>query len=488
MRSSREPSGRSAFSPSHPARCVPTTSPTSSGSRSPTGKQPSRKGERMTISRKMTALAAALAVALGSATYAAATLKRADAPQPIRIGIVSFLTGAAAAPFGIPAQDAAKLLIDRLNKGKVPAPYNIRGFGGHRLQAVYVDEAGGASQAVSNYRQLVQSQNVDLVIGYISSGDCLALAPVVEELKKFTIFFDCGTSSLFQKPLAYGFRTAGDQANDAIAAARYVLTVKGKSNVQSIAGINQNYAWGQDNWKTFSEAMKVLNPDVDVKSSLFPTLFSGQYSTEISRILSDQATVTYSSFWGGDLDSLLQQGIPRGLGQATQLILSTADTALPEFGSRFPAGIIVGARGPHGALAPEDNALNQWFVGEYQKAYGKVPVYPAYHMAQAILGAKASYELAMKKFKTASPTEKQWRAKLRGLTFDTPSGKISMTRALGHQAIEGSAYGISDGYDAKLGRVKLTKVIRYSPKCLTAPPGFFLYDWIARGFPGATCP
>jgi len=442
----------------------------------------------VTFPSRAIAVAITIAVTLATATLAGAKSERADAPMPIRIGIVTFLTGAAAAPFGIPAQNAAKVLIDRLNKGKMPAPYNAKGFGGRPIKAVYVDEAGGASQAVANYRQLVQSQNVDLVIGYISSGDCLALAPVVEELQKFTIAFDCGTSSLFEKPKAYLFRTSGDQANDAIAAARYLLTVKGKGNVKSIGGINQNYAWGQDNWKTFSEAMQTLHPSVETKSALFPTLFAGQYSTEISKLLSDQPSATYSSFWGGDLDSLLTQGISRGLAQATQLILSTADTALPELGPRFPSGVIVGARGPHGHLAPTESALNTWFVGEYKRAFGIQPVYPAYHMAQAILGAKASYELAMKRFNTATPTEKQWRLKLKGLTFDTPSGKISMTRALGHQAIEGSAYGISAGYDAKAKQVRLRRVIRYTPKCLTPPPGQLLYDWIDAGFPGASCP
>ncbi len=56
----------------------------------------------------------------------------------------------------------------------------------------FLDEAGGTTKQVTEYRNLVQ-RDVDLVIGYISSGDCLAVAPVAEELKKLTMFFDCGT-------------------------------------------------------------------------------------------------------------------------------------------------------------------------------------------------------------------------------------------------------------------------------------------------------
>ncbi|GAC1594903.1 MAG: hypothetical protein NVS4B10_02960 [Myxococcales bacterium] len=49
---------------------------------------------------------------------------------------------------------------------------------GAPVELVFLDEAGGTTKQVSEYRDLVQRQNVDLVIGYISSGDCLAVAPV----------------------------------------------------------------------------------------------------------------------------------------------------------------------------------------------------------------------------------------------------------------------------------------------------------------------
>ena len=115
------------------------------------------------------------------------------APTPYKLGIVTFLSGAAAGPFGVPARNAAELLIEALNAGKLPAPYDKKGINGSPIETVIVDEAGGTTKQVTEYRNLVQRQNVDAVIGYISSGDCLAIAPLADELKKITIFFDCGT-------------------------------------------------------------------------------------------------------------------------------------------------------------------------------------------------------------------------------------------------------------------------------------------------------
>ena len=129
--------------------------------------------------------------------------------QNVKIGIVAFISGPAAAPFGVPAKNAADFVVDELNAGKVAAPYGKKGFGGATLETVIVDEAGTTTTQVTEFRNLVQKHNVDLVIGYISSGNCLAIAPVAEELKKFTNFFDCGTPRIFEDgSYKYVFRTS----------------------------------------------------------------------------------------------------------------------------------------------------------------------------------------------------------------------------------------------------------------------------------------
>ncbi len=59
---------------------------------------------------------------------------------PVKLGIVSFLTGPAAAPFGIPGRNGAEVMIEAMNAGKVPAPFNKTGFGGSPIEAKYIDE------------------------------------------------------------------------------------------------------------------------------------------------------------------------------------------------------------------------------------------------------------------------------------------------------------------------------------------------------------
>ena len=73
-------------------------------------------------------------------------------------------------------------MFNAINEGKVPPPYDTPGIGGKKVSFFFIDEAGGATKQVSEFRNMVQRQKVDVVMGYISSGDCLAIPAVAEEL------------------------------------------------------------------------------------------------------------------------------------------------------------------------------------------------------------------------------------------------------------------------------------------------------------------
>jgi len=413
--------------------------------------------------------------------FAAALLLALFAPLALaqqgtlKIGVVTFLSGPGAGIMGLPSRNAAELAFDALNAGTVPAPYATKGFGGTPIELVLLDEAGPVSSVVTQYRNLVQRQKVDMVIGYISSASCLAVAPVAEELKALTVFFDCGTSRIFEEAsYRYVFRTQSHATMDSVAAAKYVREHFPKAT--RIAGLNQNYAWGQDSWRDFETAMRALAPEVEVTTSQMPRLFTGQFGTEISVLLNSGAQVIHSSFWGGDLEAFVLQAAPRGLFARVPVVFPAGESGVHKLKGKIPDGAIIGARGPHSFFAP-DNALNRWFAAAYEKRFDASPSFTAYHMIQAILGAKAAYEKAQAG-KPAAPTTEQVITAFENLSFETPSGTTKMALGDGHQGIQGHAYG---RVKTVHGKLTVTDVTRYEAEEVNPPPGVKSEDWIKGG-------
>ena len=167
-------------------------------------------GQGRSLAKAWRAMATRSAVGVAAAICLAGG---AQAQETFKVGIVSFLSGQAAESFGIPAVNGAKVVIDAFNKGAAPAPYNKVGFGGMKIEPIYVDENGGATKQVQELRNLYDREKVDAVVGYVGSGDCLAVAPVAEEMKKFLILYDCGTPRIFEdNKFNYVFRTASPRA------------------------------------------------------------------------------------------------------------------------------------------------------------------------------------------------------------------------------------------------------------------------------------
>ena len=430
------------------------------------------------------------AVLLASVAGAALVAGAATA-QTVKMGIPTFLTGAGAPAFGIPAKEGVELIIRGINNGELPAPYDSVGLAGRKIEPLIYDEAGGGTKQVTELRNKVQKDGVDLVVGYISSGTCAAVARVVEEVKVLTLMTVCGTPRVFEelvKEPKYLFRTMSHGTGNNTGAARYISMKHPELLKDGFIGLNQNYAWGQDSWRDFSLAMKVVAPDAkSARKQQFPKLFSGQYGSEISALLRAKPKVVHSSFWGGDLEAFIAQANARGLFKRKTFILTVGETVAYRLGRKFPEGQIVGTRGPYGMYAVGiDTPLNNWFQKEYRKTYGYPPAQPTYQYAQGILGAKYAYDKAMKDNGGKFPTTDQVIKALEGATYTSLAGTVQMALSNGHQAVTEDRWGVT-AWDEKKGEMVVTDVVVFPPDCVNPPDGVESVPWLEGGMKGAKC-
>ena len=195
-------------------------------------------------------------------------------PAELKIGITTFLSGPASV-FGVPAKAAAEIMIDDINaKG---------GIAGVKLSPIFIDEGLGSDKLLSEYRRVVQDQDVRTMLSAISSGNCNTVAPVAEDLKVLNIMWDCGTEKILEeKKFRYVVRTQANATTEMVASVIYLLKIN--PNFKTIAVVNQDYAWGRDSWEIFRNTLLALKPDVKVVGEFFPKFGSSDFSTEVSRL------------------------------------------------------------------------------------------------------------------------------------------------------------------------------------------------------------
>ena len=410
----------------------------------------------------LSVLAAGAMTVIASAPAAAAPPK--GAPAELKVAFVDFFSGGAAV-FGVSGKGTSEWLVAKWNRAG--------GIGGVPIKLVVVDEGGGPKKQVSELRRLVLDEKVDAVVGYTSSGNCLAIAPVAEKLKILTVVHVCGTHRLTEdNKLKYVFRTAANQAADSVSLARHALKLN--PNIKTIAGANEDYAWGRDSWEAFKVAMLQLKPDVKVVATLWTKFQAGEYSAEISRLLAARPDVIHSSFWGGGLITFVKQAAPRGLFDQSLVLLSTGEQVLQNVGRTMPNGVVAAPRATGGYFVNASSAMDKEFVEGVYKHNKRYPDYPAYRTYMAWGGLKGAYEKAIEQQGRWPTTEEVIKA-FEGLTWESPAGTVTMRSD--HQAVHGGMVGVTK-YSKKYGFAILDQIKELKAEEINPPLGMKTMDWV----------
>src|SRR6202008_2751930 len=154
---------------------------------------PVRKAARLLVG-----LLVAMAV-VGMAVSADAQEKK------IKIGVIFDLTGPLAGGGSELQYTGVKIMLDH---------YAKTGVEGYKVEAVYADAQSKPDVAINEAVRLVEKENVDMLLGFYSSAQCVPVAARVEQLKKFMWITTCISSAvLADKNYQYVFRpqAAGDQ-------------------------------------------------------------------------------------------------------------------------------------------------------------------------------------------------------------------------------------------------------------------------------------
>jgi branched-chain amino acid transport system substrate-binding protein len=129
------------------------------------------------------------------------------AAPPIKIGALFSVSGPASF-LGEPERNTAQMVVDEINKAG--------GIKGQNLELVIIDTQGDATKAVQGVNKLIKDDNVVAIIGPSTTGDSMAVIPVIE--KAGIPLISCAAGIKITDPVKkWVFKTA---QNDALAVAK----------------------------------------------------------------------------------------------------------------------------------------------------------------------------------------------------------------------------------------------------------------------------
>ena len=351
----------------------------------------------------------------------------AEAQKPIKVGVPLPLSGPPAL-FGEPASKGAQMFVDEINaKG---------GVLGRKIELVIRDSKADANEAVRVSRELILKENVDFLMGTLTSAEGPAVSVVAKENKIVFIAPIPKTDQLTaaDKLHPYVFRVAANTTMEGRSAAEIVA----KWPVTKIATIAFDYAYGQDVTKSFVEHIKRLKPGVEIVDQQWPKLGEQDYNPFINAQMAKKPEAVVSSIWGGFFVTFSKQAKALGYFDAIKYnFIGLGEAGSPEttksMGADYPVGIWGNS---YDAFYWEDNpGPHKDYTARLSK-YLK-DEYPSSWAIQGYIGMAFLTEAIKKAGSTDS--DKVSKALL-GLTIDTPIGKQTL-REKDHQANRGQLYG-----------------------------------------------
>jgi branched-chain amino acid transport system substrate-binding protein len=345
---------------------------------------------------------------------------------PVKIGYQAVLSGTLAG-YGEFHKMGALMAVDEVNaKG---------GIAGQKVEIDVRDSTLKPEEAIKNARYFVDSWGADFLGGVDSSGQALALAPIMEQLDKVIMITHAATEKLteewvYKKGVKQIFRICNATYHDGNAAA----FVAKDFPAMNWATISPKYEYGFTCWKMFQDTLSKLKPGTTFKTESFAPFGTTDFRSHINTIMDAKPDGLYSTEWAGELITFIKQAKEAGLFDKIKYVMFPVGAAMDVLegtGADMPDGVWISGR--YYFLYP-DTKMNKEWVAAFHKRWNHYPAYVSETGYSSIYALKAAVE------KAGSKDTKPVIQALEGMEMDFPGGH-RVFRKEDHQAIYDVPWG-----------------------------------------------
>lgn len=361
---------------------------------------------------------------LGAVATAALLAAGTASAQDIRVGAL-YPTSGGGAIYGGPAMEGHNMAVEEINA--------MGGINGRKLVTVVRDTKLNPATAASAAKEMITKDNVDIILGGVSSAVGLAISEVAKQEGVVYIATIPKTIQMTTSKLhPHVFRTSSNTDFEGDAIAQLVAKVGGTK----VCDIQPDYAYGHDLAKGIKAGLARHAPDAEIVMNLWPKLGATDYNVFVTQLMGSGCDVVTSGLWGSNFVNFAQQASPFGFFNQIKAYISGGEIASHEvagkMGDDYPPNVI-------------SNTYELWYdnsIPGHKAFQEKVAMRSgtketAMWPVLAYIGVQF-YAEAVKK---SGGTDDQGIIKaLEGMTIDTPVGSRTINAA-DHQANTGQFWG-----------------------------------------------
>lgn len=374
---------------------------------------------------------------------------------PVKVGYQTVMSGTLAG-YGEFHKMGAQMAVDEINAAG--------GIAGVKLEMELRDSTLKAPDAIQNARYFVDSWGADFLAGVDSSGQALALAPVMAELDRVLMVTHAATEKLteehvFKNGVRQVFRMVTPTYQDGYAAAIVAKDLP----IKTWATISPKYEYGFTCWEMFKSTLAALRPDVTFVAESWAPFGTTDFRSHINTIMDAKPEGLYSVEWAGELITMVKQGQQAGLFKQVKEVMLPVGAAmdvLEGLGAELPDNVWMSGR--YYFLYPNNQANNDW-VARFHKRWQHYPAYVSEAAYATMYAFKKAVEAA------GSKETKAVIAALEGMSLDTPAG-ARVFRKEDHQAMYDVPWGLSKSDPKYPFKIMGKQVVVPAKDCFARPP------------------
>jgi branched-chain amino acid transport system substrate-binding protein len=331
-------------------------------------------------------LIAAVAGVLASLLLLAACSKPSSVSEPIKVGVVTSLTGTNTA-FGQAHKAGYTIALNEINsKG---------GVKGRKIELVYYDDQSKPDKAVRGVSKLVDEDHVVLLMGAYSSESTKAIVPVVTAKQVALIIPTAVAENIMQANSPWVFRVCAGSGDYARSTLDFL---KNNGNPKTLAIVYESTNFGEANRKSMADAAKAAGLTVVAEEGYQAK--SPGYEALLRRVKAQNPDVIYFASYLFDASALMRQAEQVELNPVYYTSAGTGFAA-----AEFPTDKGAGTYANYTFSVAQWLSTAKWPGSKEfdEKYYQLTTTHPAYHAAEAYAGLLLAAD-AMNRSQEVSPT------------------------------------------------------------------------------------